>query len=110
MPPLLLFKLAYNDLHQLTTLGWVMTAKVEVRGAKVEVKCKGCRTVFLARVADRKRGWGKYCSKSCKAKVQEGRTGQYARWLAGESQRAKNDHDNDLDYEGQSWDAHKNSF
>jgi len=38
------------------------------RGATVEVKCKNCKTMFTARVADRKRGWGKYCSKSCKAK------------------------------------------
>jgi len=39
-----------------------------MRGAKVEVNCKSCGTQFTARVADRKRGWGKYCSKSCKAK------------------------------------------
>lgn len=38
--------------------------------SKVEVKCKQCKTVFMARVADRKRGWGKFCSKSCKAKKQ----------------------------------------
>lgn len=31
---------------------------------------------FVARVADRKRGWGKFCSKSCKAIKQEARTGQ----------------------------------
>ena len=39
-----------------------------MRGATVEVHCKSCGTQFTARVADRKRGWGKYCSKSCKAK------------------------------------------
>lgn len=38
--------------------------------SKVEVKCKQCQTIFTARVADRKRGWGKFCSKSCKAKKQ----------------------------------------
>ena len=37
-----------------------------MRGATVEVKCN-CGTMFTARVADRKRGWGKFCSKSCKA-------------------------------------------
>lgn len=42
-------------------------APAKVRGKKVEVKCK-CGEKFMARVADRKRGWGKYCSKSCKAK------------------------------------------
>lgn len=32
----------------------------------------------MARVADRKRGWGRFCSKSCKAIKQEQRTGQHA--------------------------------
>ncbi len=33
------------------------------------VKCgnKKCRKEFQARTADVKRGWGKFCSKSCKA-------------------------------------------
>lgn len=35
--------------------------------ATVAVKCKCCKKPFTARVADRKRGWGLYCSKSCKA-------------------------------------------
>lgn len=47
----------------------------------VEVKCKCCKQPFLARVADRKRGWGKFCSKSCKAIKQENRTGQYSNYL-----------------------------
>jgi endogenous inhibitor of DNA gyrase (YacG/DUF329 family) len=34
------------------------------------VKCKKCKTEFEARTADVKRGWGKFCSKSCKAKKQ----------------------------------------
>ena len=42
----------------------------EARGAKVEVSCLTCKSKFIARVADRKRGWAKYCSKSCKAKKQ----------------------------------------
>lgn len=37
----------------------------------------GCGNTFKARVADVKRGWGKYYSKSCKAVAQERRTGQY---------------------------------
>lgn len=50
-----------------------------MRGATVDVKCAcGCGTVFTARVADRKRGWGKYSSKSCKARTQEKRTHQHA--------------------------------
>lgn len=48
------------------------------RGKTVEVKCGRCRQPFMAREADRKRGWGKFCSKSCKAIKQEVRTGQYA--------------------------------
>ena len=51
--------------------------------AMVEVTCanKSCKAAFKARVADRKRGWGKFCSKSCKASEQERRTGQMARYL-----------------------------
>lgn len=48
-----------------------------MRGKKVKVKCLCCGVEFMARVADRKRGWGKHCSKSCKATKQERRTGQY---------------------------------
>tara|TARA_Y100001938_G_C7873423_1_gene321434 strand:- start:105 stop:425 length:321 start_codon:yes stop_codon:yes gene_type:complete len=33
--------------------------------------CKCCRQPFQARAADVKRGWGNYCSKSCKANKQE---------------------------------------
>ena len=43
----------------------------------VERKCRCCRSTFWARAADVKRGWGMYCSKSCKAIRQEARTGQY---------------------------------
>lgn len=42
-------------------------AKPEPRGATVQVKCESCGDIFTARVADRKRGWGLFCSKSCKA-------------------------------------------
>ena len=54
---------------------------------KVECKCKNCKEPFMARVADRKRGWGKFCSKSCKAKKQEKRTGQYGDFLKREQCR-----------------------
>lgn len=43
----------------------------------VERQCKWCRKQFFARAADVKRGWGLYCSKTCKAIRQEVRTGQY---------------------------------
>jgi hypothetical protein len=55
-------------------------SKQPVRGAKVEVSCKRCGQKFMARVADRKRGWGKFCSKSCKATAQEKRTKQFAKY------------------------------
>lgn len=48
-------------------------------GAKtVVVNCQRCKQPFTARVADRKRGWGKFCSKSCKARIQTDRTGRRA--------------------------------
>lgn len=40
-------------------------------------KCANCGNPFEARTADRKRGWARYCSKSCKASKQEKRTGQF---------------------------------
>lgn len=45
--------------------------------ATATYKCKCCGDPFTARTADRERGWARYCSKSCKAKKQEARTGQY---------------------------------
>ena len=45
--------------------------------AIIKVNCQNCKEKFEARVADRKRGWAKFCSKSCKAIKQEKRTGQY---------------------------------
>lgn len=35
--------------------------------SKAIYKCKECHLPFSARVADRNRGWARYCSKSCKA-------------------------------------------
>lgn len=51
------------------------------RGKTMNVKCANCGHTFAARVADIKRGWGKHCSKRCKASKQEKETGQYARYL-----------------------------
>jgi hypothetical protein len=41
----------------------------------VSQTCHGpkCGAVFQVRAADLKRGWGKFCSKSCKAKYQTAR-------------------------------------
>ena len=67
----------------------------------VEITCKcGCNRKKSVREADVKRGWGKFFSKSCKAKHQEKRTGQYANY----KQRSEW---NSLEDDDQSWDAHK---
>ena len=59
------------------------------RGKKREITCKcGCGRKKLVRVADINRGWGKYYSKSCKAKEQEKRTGQYADYLIKQSSKS----------------------
>jgi hypothetical protein len=64
---------------------------------KIEVSCEYCKKQFTARVADRNRGWARFCSKSCKARQQEKNTGQYA--------ELKNRTDYS-DYDP-SWDSHK---
>ena len=49
----------------------------------VDRKCKCCNKDFQARAADVARGWGLFCSKSCKAKIQEKKNGQYKAYLNG---------------------------
>lgn len=46
--------------------------------SKIQKDCENCGKKIRVRKADVKRGWGRFCSKSCKALEQEGRTGQYA--------------------------------
>lgn len=50
---------------------------MSIRGKTVNRMCKSCKCTFVARVADVKRGWAKFCSKSCKASHQNKRTGQW---------------------------------
>lgn len=54
-------------------------------GATVQVTCanKSCKLPFTARVADRKRGWGRFCSKNCKASEQTRRTGVSGPYMTG---------------------------
>lgn len=61
------------------------------------VNCQYCRKPFNARQADLNRGWGKFCSKSCKAKKQM-QTHPYYPSLNDSLEHE----DDDL-----SWDAHK---
>jgi hypothetical protein len=77
--------------------------------AMVECKCKFCDRKFEARVADRKRGWGKFCSKSCKAKEQEKRTGQYKGYIRRSTARVVHGDDYD-DCHPLSDDAFSNPF
>jgi len=46
-----------------------------MRGETIEVRCERCKSTFRARVADRARGWGRFCSKRCKAIKQTQRGG-----------------------------------
>ena len=39
--------------------------KSKPRGAMVEISCEACGRQKTVRLADRKRGWGRFCSKAC---------------------------------------------
>jgi endogenous inhibitor of DNA gyrase (YacG/DUF329 family) len=41
----------------------------------IEKNCKSCKSPMEVRLADHNRGWGKFCSKSCKAQYQTKVTG-----------------------------------
>lgn len=49
----------------------------------INKKCKQCKNTISVRLADHNRGWGNFCDKSCKAKYQEKRNGQYATYMNG---------------------------
>jgi hypothetical protein len=49
----------------------------------VTKNCTNCKKSHDVRQADVNRGWGKFCSKSCKAKTQERNNGQHAAYLHG---------------------------
>lgn len=70
-----------------------------------------CCASFETTTANVKRGWGKFCSKSCKATVQEKRTNQYANYrkFGAESERDKIHRQAQSDCE-EGWDGHKNAF
>jgi len=42
-----------------------------MRGRREQYQCRSCNRLFTARVADRLRGWAKFCSKACKQTTQE---------------------------------------
>lgn len=75
----------------------------------IERVCACCSKRFMARVADVSRGWARFCSKSCKAKKQEARTGQYAQHMAGSQlSREEREHAEDMAGVEAGWDGHKN--
>ena len=78
-------------------------------GKIVDVLCDHCHTSFPARLSDRKRGWARFCGKSCKAKHQERRTGAYSDYLNRKEAREISGFDPNLDGDDddRSWDAHK---
>lgn len=49
----------------------------------VDTRCKWCGCEMSVRAADVARGWGRFCSKSCKAKNQEKKNGQYKAYMNG---------------------------
>ena len=71
----------------------------------------GCGRKKMVRTADVKRGWGIFFSKSCKARHQEGRTGQNAAYRKTmEEIELEKDHDYAMAECEMGWDAHKDSF
>lgn len=50
----------------------------------IEKNCKHCKSTISVRMSDHKRGWGNFCDKSCKAKYQEKRNGQYGAYMNGQ--------------------------
>lgn len=69
-------------------------------GETKEVKYhnKRCGDTFIARVADIKRGWGKYCSKSCKAQHQESLTEQYRHYQGRACREGFNNNPNNYNH------------
>ena len=55
--------------------------------------CEHCKNKFLARKADVKRGWARFCSKSCKALHQEEQTAQYAKYLKRTQRKEESGYD-----------------
>lgn len=72
-----------------------------------EITCRcGCGRKKMVRTADVKRGWGKYFSKSCKARHQTRRTGYSGPKLTTEER----DHEYAIESMDAGWDGHKGTF
>lgn len=54
----------------------MVVKKNKPQGRVTKRQCPCCDAEFEARISDVNRGWGLYCSKSCKAVMQTRRTGK----------------------------------
>jgi hypothetical protein len=55
-------------------------------GIVIDRKCERCGSPFRAKEADVKRGWGRFCSKSCKAKKQTATQRSMPKWARDDIQ------------------------
>lgn len=63
-----------------------------------EIECKcGCGRKRMVRQADYDRGWGRFFDKTCKARHQERKTGQYGRIVNREQDRSLCERNRTLD-------------
>lgn len=83
----------------------------------VQCTCKNseCRKRFMAREADRKRGWGQFCSKSCKAMHQTRvrASNAMAKWSPRpmtKEQMEEEAYQAGMEANEAGWDGHKNAF
>lgn len=63
------------DILAIDHFSTLLSKRSKPRGKTAIYKCKTCKDPFEARIADRNRGWARYCSKSCKAIKQARRIG-----------------------------------
>lgn len=86
-----------------TNKPYVMVQAADAKTGMQSCTCAWCGKPFKARAADIKRGWGKFCSKSCKASKQEKSTGQYRAHITRARTRAAVV-DDSMDYRPEGWD------
>lgn len=85
--------------------------RIEPKAGCVVCNCISCGKEFSARIADRKRGWARSCSKSCAATASNAKTGKFQKFLRGglSNQGSHGDDSQIMDELEMGWDAHKDS-
>jgi hypothetical protein len=104
---------SYDDVENreiIHHVGKVIREAVQrINEGKVDTTCENssCKKTFQVRAADKARGWGKFCSKRCKAVEQTRRTGRGA-----PKGRSHDDdwHEDAMHAQEAGWDGHKNAF